>query len=85
MGYGRSFDIGVFGSIFGHTATQNLPVLVQQQLIHPVNTGPYSLSRRAAVAPFITVPASGQFLLPDQVGAFVLPRKIRLPRWMRGT
>jgi len=30
MGYGRSFDIGVFGSIFGHTATQNLPVLVQQ-------------------------------------------------------
>ena len=29
-GYGRSFDIGVFGSIFGHTATQNLPVLANQ-------------------------------------------------------
>jgi hypothetical protein len=31
-GYGRSFDIGVFGSIFGHTATQNLPVLANQSL-----------------------------------------------------
>ena len=24
-GYGRSYDIGVFGSLFGHTVTQNLP------------------------------------------------------------
>jgi outer membrane receptor protein involved in Fe transport len=32
MGYGRSFDIGVFGSNFGHTVTQNLPVLANQQL-----------------------------------------------------
>ena len=32
MGYGRSFDIGVFGSNFGHTVTQNLPVLVNQNL-----------------------------------------------------
>ncbi len=31
-GYGRSFDLGVFGSIFGHTATQNLPVLANQSL-----------------------------------------------------
>ena len=26
-GYGRSYDIGVFGSLFGHSVTQNLPVL----------------------------------------------------------
>jgi len=32
VGYGRSFDIGVFGSIFGHAITQNLPVLGAQQL-----------------------------------------------------
>src|SRR5215207_6106686 len=31
-GYGRSYDIGVFGSLFGHTVTQNLPVLATQQL-----------------------------------------------------
>lgn len=39
-GYGRSFDIGVFGSIFGHTATQNLPVLADQSLSPP--NGPTS-------------------------------------------
>jgi hypothetical protein len=32
MGYGRSYDIGVFGSIFGHAITQNLPVLGNQSL-----------------------------------------------------
>lgn len=32
MGYGRSFDLGVFGSNFGHTVTQNLPVLVNQSI-----------------------------------------------------
>jgi hypothetical protein len=37
MGYGRSFDIGTFGSIFGHTVTQNLPVLANQSLSAPFN------------------------------------------------
>jgi Carboxypeptidase regulatory-like domain/TonB dependent receptor len=31
-GYGRSFDTGVFGSIFGHTVTQNIPVLANQAI-----------------------------------------------------
>jgi hypothetical protein len=31
-GYGRSFDIGVFGSVFGHVVTQNLPVLANQSI-----------------------------------------------------
>ena len=35
-GYGRSFDLGVFGSTFGHVVTQNLPVLANQSLS---NTG----------------------------------------------
>jgi hypothetical protein len=38
MGYGRSYDIGVFGSNFGHAVTQNLPVLVHQDIkAHDVN------------------------------------------------
>src|SRR5437660_12463675 len=38
VGYGRSYDIGVFGSIFGHAVTQNLPVLVHQDIrAHDVN------------------------------------------------
>jgi hypothetical protein len=38
-GYGRSFDTGVFGSIFGHTVTQNLPVLANQSLNNATNIG----------------------------------------------
>ena len=34
-GFGRSFDTGVFGTIFGHTVTQNLPVLARQNLNAP--------------------------------------------------
>ena len=36
-GYGRSYDIGVFGSLFGHSVTQNLPVLAVQELNAPSN------------------------------------------------
>jgi outer membrane receptor protein involved in Fe transport len=80
MGYGRSFDIGVFGSIFGHTATQNLPVLVAQQVSPSLNTANvFILSKGPTAPPFITVPSSGQFMLPDQVRASALPRKLRLP------
>jgi len=32
MGFGISYDIGVFGSNFGHAVTQNLPVLANQQI-----------------------------------------------------
>jgi len=39
IGYGRSFDIGVFGSNFGHAVTQNLPVLVHQSIqAHDLNS-----------------------------------------------
>lgn len=31
-GWGRSFDTGVFGTVFGHTVTQNIPVLAIQNL-----------------------------------------------------
>ena len=31
-GFGRSYDLGVFGSLFGHTVTQNLPVLAGQNI-----------------------------------------------------
>lgn len=80
MGYGRSFDIGVFGSIFGHTATQNLPVLIEQQITPSSNTGiAFPLSAGPSHPIFPVVPPTGQFLLPDQAGAFALPRKIRLP------
>ena len=36
-GYGRSYDLGVFGSLFGHSVTQNLPVLSVQEINPPEN------------------------------------------------
>ncbi|MCY7345295.1 MAG: TonB-dependent receptor [Pyrinomonadaceae bacterium] len=37
-GFGRSYDIGVFGTVFGHTVTQNIPVLAVQNLNASSNT-----------------------------------------------
>src|SRR6266850_1281930 len=51
LGYGRSFDIGVFGSIFGHAITQNLPVLGAQQM--NANTGSPVFSLNAGPTSFV--------------------------------
>ncbi len=48
VGYGRSFDIGVFGSNFGHVVTQNLPVLAQQSIADS-NLNPSASNNRSAV------------------------------------
>jgi len=48
MGYGRSFDLGVFGSNFGHAVTQNLPVLAAQD-IADANINPAAANNRSAV------------------------------------
>jgi outer membrane receptor protein involved in Fe transport len=56
MGYGRSFDIGVFGSLFGHTVTQNLPVLA-----HQIINGPTNDNKTAAFNFITTGPAANQF------------------------
>jgi len=48
MGYGRSFDIGVFRSNFGHAVTQNLPVLANQS-IQDNNLNPAATNNRSAV------------------------------------
>ncbi len=42
VGYGRSFDLGVFGSVFGHVVTQNLPVLVNQSINATGGTNTYA-------------------------------------------
>ena len=63
MGYGRSYDMGVFGSNFGHAVTQNLPVLAAQ---FQQNTNQYLPAFTLAAGPplftFPAVPSNG--LLP---------------------
>ena len=81
-GYGRSFDIGVFGSLFGHVATQNLPVLANQSL-NPTggpNTGAFNLATGPSAPTAITVPTNG--LLPSPgyaVNSKARPLTVRLP------
>jgi outer membrane receptor protein involved in Fe transport len=50
LGYGRSYDIGVFGSIFGHAITQNLPVLGAQQM--NANSGAFVFNLATGPTPF---------------------------------
>jgi hypothetical protein len=79
-GYGRSYDIGVFGSTFGHTVTQNLPVLSAQQLSGANDfDAVFNLSQPAPPVVFTDVPANGQFKLPAGVTTSALPDQQRLP------
>jgi outer membrane receptor protein involved in Fe transport len=79
-GYGRSFDTGVFGSIFGHTITQNVPVLANQQLNSPTNVGEaFTLAVGPAAYVPLAVPANG--LLPNpgtQVSSSSRPNPLHL-------
>jgi len=94
-GYGRSYDIGVFGSVFGHTVTQNLPVLAIQNLTAPNNfdrvftlaQGPPAFTNFFGLTappnqggvPNTSLPANGTFFLPNGVTPRVVNFKQTLP------
>ncbi len=79
-GYGRSYDIGVFGSLFGHTVTQNLPVLAAQNLNAPSNfESVFNLSQGPPAPTFPDVPANGRFRVPNGIFTRVLPETQRPP------
>ena len=91
MGYGRSYDIGVFGSNFGHTVTQNLPVLLKQNVdatafnpLAAANKVPvFLLDNGPIAATFPAVPSDGIIpfsALGGQVGGtHIRPTKQVLP------
>jgi hypothetical protein len=65
MGYGRSYDMGVFGSNFGHAVTQNLPVLASQ-LVQPSVTNlqyAFTLDQGPPIFTFPAIPSNGLFPL----------------------
>jgi hypothetical protein len=80
-GYGRSFDIGIFGSIFGHVVTQNLPVLTNQSVNAPNNTsGAFTLAQGPPAPTPIPIPSNG--LLPNPgyaVNSRARPFPLRFP------
>ncbi|HVH71241.1 MAG TPA: TonB-dependent receptor, partial [Candidatus Dormibacteraeota bacterium] len=88
MGYGRSYDVGVFGVSFGHNVTQNLPVLANQsvnpaqawQSVFTLAQGPPNPSNLLAIQP---KGPSGNPILPNGINPNVLPlssdNSMRLP------
>lgn len=85
-GYGRGYNLGVFGSIFGHNVTQNLPVLAIQSDQPAQNfDSVFTLARGPSAINPATVLASqpkgpnGHPLLPNGVTAFVITNPIRFP------
>jgi hypothetical protein len=84
-GYGRSFDLGVFGSIFGHVVTQNLPVLANQAITATgSNSTSYAQPFDLATGPLPnqTVPVPSNGLLPNpgaDVTTKARPNPLRLP------
>jgi hypothetical protein len=86
MGYGRSYDVGMFGSIFGHSVTQNLPVLGTQSL-QPANSWDtvFNLAQGPALVSPSTVlndqplGPTGNPLYPDGFRAWVYPTHMILP------
>ena len=79
-GYGRSYDTGVFGSIFGHAVTQNLPVLANQSITPPHNyDAVFNLKDGPTSPSFITPGANGRFKLPNGYNTFYNPEKQHVP------
>jgi hypothetical protein len=87
MGYGRDFDVGLFGSVFGHTVTQNIPVLAQQSMspsaayqdVFSLSQGPPALNPNNILE---TQPKgiNGLPLYPANVASpHVLPLRMRVP------
>ena len=79
-GFGRTYDIGVFGSLFGHSVTQNLPVLASQELRGAENfDAAFNLAQGPTAPVFPSIPANGRFPLPNGIFSRALPRKQRPP------
>jgi hypothetical protein len=70
----------VFGSLFGHTVTQNLPVLAAQSVNAPTQFGrAFNLAQGPRDPTFVEPGADGTFPWPDGVTPLALPRKQRPP------
>ncbi len=89
-GYGRSYDVGVFGVSFGHNVTQNVPVLANQSLnpanpwlpVFTLSQGPPSLDPTTILASQPKGPTNNP-ILPNGIAPNVLPltsnNTMRLP------
>ena len=80
-GFGWGYDLGVFGSNFGHNVSQNPPVLANQSL-NPANgfSNVFTLAQGPSTLAPITVSSSGTFPLPANINPKFRPDTITLPQ-----
>jgi len=90
-GYGRSYDVGVFGVSFGHNVTQNLPVLANQSLnpaqpwlaVFTLANGPGAVLDPTTILASQPKGPNGNPILPNGIAPNVLPltsgNTMRLP------
>jgi hypothetical protein len=90
-GYGRSYDVGVFGVSFGHNVTQNLPVLANQSLnpanpwytVFQLKDGPGAVLDPTTILASQPKGPNGNPILPNGIAPNLLPltsnNTMRLP------
>lgn len=81
LGYGRSFDEGVFGSIFGTALTHNIPVVANQALQGASSFDP-AFTLGTGPTPYVApaIPANGLIPLSNNVSyAGTRPAQFSLP------
>ena len=81
-GYGWSYNLGTFGSTFGHNVTQNPPVLDYQQVVNPASqpfAAVFSLAQGPPSPASITVGSNGTFPLPNGITPKFRPATMTMP------
>ena len=80
-GYGWSYNLGTFGSTFGHNVTQNPPVLDYQQML-PASSTPFDAVFTLAQGPTaptpVTVGSNGTFPLPNGINPKFRPAEMTM-------
>jgi hypothetical protein len=86
-GYGRGFHLGIFGSIFGHNVTQNLPVLAVQnmnpafnfQSVFTLAQGPSAVDDPAKILSSQPKGPNGHPIQPNGFRTSIVPQTQRVP------
>jgi len=80
-GFGWGYDLGVFGSTFGHNVTQNPPVLSNQS-VNPTDgfQDVFTLAQGPSLPAAVTVSSNGTFPVPANVQPKFRPVTVTLPQ-----
>jgi hypothetical protein len=86
-GYGRGYTLGIFGAVFGHSVTQNLPVLATQQInpafafqnVFTLAQGAPPVADPAAILAGQPKGPNGMPLQPNGYTTDITPQTLRIP------